>query len=46
MSENNINFDKYHFLEILMNYYWEEYRIKRQTDKALTDALIGPWGIV
>ena len=33
-------------LEMLLNYYYRELNIKRQIDKALMDALIGPWGIV
>lgn len=32
--------------EILLNYYYKELEIKRQVDKALLDALIGPWGII
>lgn len=30
-------------LEILLNHYYSELEIKRQIDKGLTDALIGPW---
>ena len=33
-------------LEMLLNYYYKELNFKRQIDKALMDALIGPWGIV
>lgn len=32
--------------ELLINYHWGELEIKRQTDKCLLDALLGPWGIM
>lgn len=32
--------------EIVLNYYFKELEIKRQVDKCLLDALIGPWGIM
>lgn len=33
-------------VEILANYYYQELEIKRQVDKCLFDALLGPWGIM
>lgn len=33
-------------LEMVLNHYYVELEIKRQVDKALTDALIGPWGFI
>ena len=32
--------------ELLMNHYYKVLELKRQTDKILTDALIGPWGFI
>ncbi len=32
--------------ELIINYQWRELEIKRQTDKCLLDALLGPWGIM
>ena len=32
--------------EHVMNYYYETLELKRQIDKILTDALIGPWGFI
>ena len=32
--------------ELLINYHWRELKIKRQSDKCLLDALLGPWGII
>lgn len=32
--------------EMLMNYYYRTLRMKREIDKAVNDALIGPWGFV
>lgn len=34
------------YWEILMNHYYRHLRIKREIDKSLADALIGPWGLV
>ena len=33
-------------LEITLNYYFRELEIKRQVDKCLLDALLGPWGVI
>lgn len=33
-------------LEIVLNYYYKKLSLKREVDKALLDALIGPWGLV
>lgn len=33
-------------LEILLNYYWKSLKLKKQVDKALTDALLGHWGLI
>lgn len=33
-------------LEVLINYYYRELELKRQVDKCVMDALIGPWGIM
>ena len=33
-------------LEAILNYYYRELETKRQVDKCLLDALIGPWGIM
>lgn len=33
-------------MEIVLNYYYKKLSLKREVDKTLLDALIGPWGIV
>ena len=33
-------------LEVVMNYYYKELELKREVDKCLLDALIGPWGLM
>ncbi|MDE2015948.1 MAG: hypothetical protein KGJ89_04970 [Patescibacteria group bacterium] len=32
-------------LEMLLNYYYKHLEVKRETDKCLLDAFLGPWGI-
>ena len=34
------------FVEILLNHYFRELKLKQQYDKCLLDALIGPWGVM
>lgn len=33
-------------LEAILNYYYKELEVKRQIDKCLLDALLGPWGVM
>ena len=33
-------------LEMILNYFYAELSVKRQADKALLDAGLGPWGII
>lgn len=33
-------------LELLLNYYYRHLQAKREVDKCLLDALVGPWGIM
>lgn len=49
VTKDNILFDTNAaatLFEVLINYYVQELQMKREVDKCLLDALIGPWGIM